>query len=148
MTPKGDTALDLVIAGGGPAGIMAGLLLRALGFGMLAWATNFPLLLLSAIFAALGGALFEAPSRAAVVMIARPEERSRYFAIESASSSIGTALGPLAGALLLSYSFELVALTSASFYVIACVMLLLNSSYTSTPFGLHTSLAQDFQASL
>jgi DHA1 family multidrug resistance protein-like MFS transporter len=103
--------------------IMLGLLLRALGFGMMAWATNVPLLLLSAIFAALGGALFDSPSRAAVILIARPEERSNYFAIESASSSIGTAVGPLAGALLLSYSFELVALTAASFYIVACIML-------------------------
>jgi MFS transporter, DHA1 family, multidrug resistance protein len=104
--------------------IMAGVLLRAVGFGMMAWATTFPLLLISAVFAALGGALFEAPGRAAVVTLSLPHERSRFFAIQATTSSIGTALGPLIGTLLLRYSFELVAITSASFYVVACVLTL------------------------
>jgi DHA1 family multidrug resistance protein-like MFS transporter len=104
--------------------IMAGVLLRAIGFGMMAWATTFPLLLLSAIFAALGGALFEAPGRAAVVTLSLPHERARYFAIQSTTSSIGTALGPLIGTLLLRYSFDLVALTSGSLYVVACLITL------------------------
>lgn len=100
--------------------IMTGMLFRALGFGMMAWASNFPLLLLSAIFAALGGAFFEAPSRAAIVLLTAPDERSRYFAIQSTTSSVGTALGPLIGTLLLSYySFEWVALTAASLYIVA-----------------------------
>jgi DHA1 family multidrug resistance protein-like MFS transporter len=105
--------------------IMAGLLLRALGFGMMAWANTFSILLLSAIFAALGGALFEAPGRAAVVLLSLPEERARYFAIQSSTSSIGTALGPLIGTLLLRYSFDLVALTAGSLYVIACLITLI-----------------------
>lgn len=99
--------------------ITAGVLLRAVGFGVMAWAENFPLLLLSALLAALGGALFESPGRAAAAAFAEPEERPRYFALQGASSSIGTALGPLAGTFLLRYSFEWVALASASLYVIA-----------------------------
>jgi DHA1 family multidrug resistance protein-like MFS transporter len=101
--------------------IMAGLLLRAVGFGMMAWANNFTILLISAIFAALGGALFEAPGRSAVVQLSLPEERGRYFAIQSTTSSIGTAIGPLLGTLLLRYSFDLVALTAGSFYIVACI---------------------------
>ena len=104
--------------------IMVGMLLRALGFGMMAWATSFPILLVSAIFAALGGALFEAPSRAAVVQLSLPEKRGRYFAIQATTSSIGTALGPLLGTLLLRYSFDVVVLTAASFYVVACLLTL------------------------
>lgn len=104
--------------------IMAGVLLRALGFGLMAWADTFPVLLVSAIFAALGGALFEAPSRAAVVQLSLPEERGRYFALQSTISSIGTALGPLIGTLLLRYSFDLVALTAASCYIVAFVLVL------------------------
>ena len=105
--------------------VMAGLLLRALGFGMMAWASTMPLLLLSAFFAACGGALFEAPQRAASVTLTLPEERTRYFAVQSTTSSIGTALGPLIGTFLLRYSFEWVALTAASFYVIACALTLI-----------------------
>ncbi len=105
--------------------IMAGVLLRAVGFGMMAWADSFAVLLVSALFAALGGALFEAPSRAAVVQLSLPEERGRYFAIQSTTSSIGTALGPLLGTLLLRYSFDVVALTSASLYVLAFILVLI-----------------------
>ena len=104
--------------------IAAGLLLRAIGFGMMAWATTFPVLLVSAIFAALGGALFESPGRAATVTLSLPEERARYFALQGTTSSIGTALGPLLGTLLLRYSFEVVALLSGSFYVIAFILTL------------------------
>ena len=104
--------------------IMVGMLLRAVGFGMMAWATTFPLLMLSAIFAALGGAFFEAPGRAAVVQLSLPEERGRYFAIQSTTSSLGTALGPLLGTLLLRYSFNIVALTAAAFYIVACLLTL------------------------
>jgi DHA1 family multidrug resistance protein-like MFS transporter len=89
---------------------------------MMAWANNFPILLVSAIFAALGGALFEAPSRAAVVMLSLPEERTRYFAIQSTVGSIGTAIGPLLGTFLLRYSFDFVALTAGSLYVVACLL--------------------------
>jgi DHA1 family multidrug resistance protein-like MFS transporter len=105
--------------------IMAGLLLRAVGFGMMAWADSFVILLVSAIFAALGGALFEAPGRAAVVQLSLPAERSRYFAIQSTTSSLGTAIGPLLGTLLLRYSFDVMALTAAAFYVVAWLMTLL-----------------------
>ncbi len=99
--------------------IAAGLLLRALGFGMMAWATTFPLLIISALFAALGGALFESPGRAATVNLSLPNERARFFALQSSTSSIGTAVGPLLGTILLRYSFELVALVAGSFYVVA-----------------------------
>jgi DHA1 family multidrug resistance protein-like MFS transporter len=105
--------------------IIAGLILRAVGFGMMAWADTFSILVISAIFAAFGGALFEAPCRAAVVLLTKPEERNRYFAIQSTTGSIGTALGPLIGTWLLRYSFDVMALTSASFYIVSGVLLLI-----------------------
>ena len=103
--------------------ILAGLLLRSVGFGLMAWADSFPLLVVSAILAALGGALFEAPGRAAVVMLALPAERNRYFAIQSSINSIGMAMGPLLGTLLLRYSFDMVVLLSASMYVASAALL-------------------------
>lgn len=103
--------------------ILAGLLLRSVGFGLMAWADSFPLLVVSAILAALGGALFEAPGRAAVVLLTLPEERNRYFAIQSSINSIGMAMGPLLGTLLLRYSFDLVVLLSASMYVVSAALL-------------------------
>lgn len=102
--------------------ICVGVLLRAFGFALMAWADTFPLLLLSALFAAFGGALFESPGRAAAVVLTEPETRSRYFALQGAASSIGTAVGPLAGTFLLRFSFQWVALASASLYVIAFLL--------------------------
>lgn len=102
--------------------ICTGVLLRAVGFALMAWAESFPLLLISALLAAFGGAFFESPGRAAAAALSEPEERSRYFALQGAASSIGTALGPLAGTFLLRYSFQWVALASASFYVLAFIL--------------------------
>src|SRR5690606_24384938 len=107
---------------GGEGLICVGVLLRAFRFALMAWADTFPLLLLSALFAAFGGALFESPGRAAAVVLTEPETRSRYFALQGAASSIGTAVGPLAGTFLLRFSFQWVALASASLYVIAFLL--------------------------
>ena len=49
--------------------ICAGMLLRAAGFACMAWADTFPLLLASALLAAIGGSLFESPLSAAIAAI-------------------------------------------------------------------------------
>ncbi|MGB9633683.1 MAG: MFS transporter, partial [Chloroflexaceae bacterium] len=78
--------------------IGAGVLVRAVGFVSLAWATSPGLLFVAMILSALGGALFEAPSRAAVAALTREEERARFYSITGVISGLGMALGPLAGA--------------------------------------------------
>ena len=82
--------------------------------------------LISALMAAIGGALFDSPSSAAMVALTRPDERNRYFAVLGVVRNLGMSLGPLAGALLLRIDFAFVALAAAGcFFVAAAVTLLL-----------------------
>jgi DHA1 family multidrug resistance protein-like MFS transporter len=101
--------------------ILAGLIVRFLGFAAMAWADSFVLLLLSAIFAALGGALFDSPSSASIAALTTPEDRSRYFSILGVVRNLGMAIGPLIGTWLLDYDFGVVAVSAASCYLVAWV---------------------------
>jgi DHA1 family multidrug resistance protein-like MFS transporter len=98
----------------GARGLIAvGMLVRTLSFVGMAFADTFPLLLLSAFLAAVGGALFDSPSSAAIAALTRTDDRARYFAVLGVVRGLGMTLGPLAGALLLRYDFALVALAAA-----------------------------------
>ena len=59
--------------------ICLGLAVRIVGFALMAWATTLPLLFLSVLLAAVGGALFESPRAAAIAALTRPEERQRFL---------------------------------------------------------------------
>nr|WP_246351496.1 MFS transporter [Deinobacterium chartae] len=100
--------------------ILLGLLVRALGFGAMAFADNYALLMASAALAAFGGALFEAPKSAAVAALTQPRDRQRFYAALGVSSNLGMSLGPLVGSLLLGVGFANVALVSAACYVLSC----------------------------
>lgn len=94
--------------------ICLGLLLRAVGFATMAWATTFPLLLTSAIIAALGGGLFESPKSAAIAALTDEADRARYFSLTGVVSGLGVTLGTQLGALLLRADWALVAWSSAA----------------------------------
>ncbi len=100
--------------------IVIGMLIRAISFSAMAVATTYPLLMMSAILAALGGALFDSPSSAAMVALTRPEERNRYFAVLGIVRGLGMSLGPLAGAALLRVDFAFVALAAGGCFFVAC----------------------------
>ncbi|MFQ3631979.1 MFS transporter [Roseiflexus sp.] len=100
--------------------IVIGMLIRAISFSAMAVATTYPLLMMSAILAALGGALFDSPSSAAMVALTRPEERNRYFAVLGIVRGLGMSLGPLAGAALLRVDFAFVAFAAGGCFFVAC----------------------------
>lgn len=102
--------------------ICLGLLVRGCGFTAMAWASTFPLLLLSAVLAAIGGALFEAPRSAAIAALTAPAERSRFYALSGTIGGLGMTVGPLAGAALLRTDFALVALVAAGCYFLAFLL--------------------------
>src|SRR5690348_11377697 len=63
--------------------IAAGMAVRALGFFGFGLGDSLPVILVSAVVAALGGALFEATGKAALAMLAGPQERPRYFSLSA-----------------------------------------------------------------
>jgi DHA1 family multidrug resistance protein-like MFS transporter len=102
--------------------ILCGLIVRFVGFSAMAWADSFPLLLGSAIFAALGGAMFDSPSSATIAALTTSEDRARYFSILGIVRNLGMAVGPLIGTALLIYDFGIVAIAAGSCYIIAFVV--------------------------
>lgn len=101
--------------------ILCGLIMRFVGFGAMAWADTFPLLLGSAIFAALGGALFDSPSSATIAALTTSENRARFFSILGVVRNLGMAIGPLVGTWLLDYNFGVVAIAAGSCYIVAWI---------------------------
>ncbi|PKP94627.1 MAG: MFS transporter [Alphaproteobacteria bacterium HGW-Alphaproteobacteria-16] len=94
--------------------IVLGVLLRAVGFGALAFAHDLPSLLLAMIVSALGGALFEAPYQAAITSLTTEENRARYYSLSNTVSGIATTLGPLIGVALLRFDFQAVSLAAGA----------------------------------
>lgn len=105
--------------------IAAGVLIRAIGFVSLAWASTPALLFLAMVLSAAGGALFEAPSRAAIAALTAEEERARIYALLGVVGGLGMTIGPLMGALLLRLNFQTVALVAAACFVVVFLVALL-----------------------
>lgn len=104
--------------------ILAGLLLRVVGFAMMAWADNFPLLLLSAFLAAVGGSMFDSPKNAAVVALTDEKDRPRFYALNGVVSQVGLTLGTQLGALLIQFDFAIVALSAAACFFLTFLVTL------------------------
>ena len=106
--------------------IGVGVLVRAVGFVSLAYASTPTLLFLAMALSAFGGALFDAPSRAAMAALTDATNRARFFSLNGVATGLGMTLGPLVGAMLLRLNFQTVALTAAvCFASISAVVLLL-----------------------
>ena len=105
--------------------IALGMIVRAVGFGAMGFAATYPLLMATAIVAAIGGALFESPRSAAIAALTDERERSSYFAKMGVVAGLGITAGTQAGALLLGIDFRLVALGGALTYVLLFVMIVL-----------------------
>ena len=102
--------------------IVLGLLIRAVGFGWMAFAET-PITLFGAvILAALGGSLFEAPKSAAGAALTSPAERPRFYRTLGVVGNVGMALGPALGALLLRFDFAVVSLAAAAIFVVAAAL--------------------------
>lgn len=104
--------------------ITAGMLIRTVSFVLMGFATSYPILLASALLAAVGGALFDSPSSAAIAALTSGPERSRYYSTLGVVGGLGMTLGPLVGALLLKQTFSLVAFIAAGCFFVAFLVTL------------------------
>jgi MFS transporter, DHA1 family, multidrug resistance protein len=126
LTQQGLTLFGGVLADqiGAKLLICSGLAVRIAGFVLMAWATTLPLLFLSALLAALGGALFESPRAAAIAALTRPEERQRFYSLAGVIGGVGMAVGPLIGAMLLRVDFAFAALVGAGCFTLNLIQTL------------------------
>jgi len=104
----------------GPRGlILAGLLIRALSFVLMGYAATPAMLLIASAAAAIGGALFGAPTRAAVSVLVPQEKVTDAYARISLLQNLGRTAGPLAGVWLIQFDFATVGLAAGLFYFLA-----------------------------
>lgn len=101
--------------------IITGMLLRALGFALMAVADQPWILWLSCLLSGLGGTLFDPPRTALVVKLTRPHERGRFFSLLMMQDSACSVIGALIGSWLLKYNFHLVCWAGALMFILAAL---------------------------
>jgi MFS transporter, DHA1 family, multidrug resistance protein len=102
--------------------ILSGIFIRSGSFILMGYATTPTMLLLSGILAALGGALFDAPSKAVVAALAPQEALSDLYARIGILQNVARTVGPLIGALLIQFHFQVVGIAAAGFFLLAFVV--------------------------
>ncbi|MEI2709427.1 MAG: MFS transporter [Chitinophagaceae bacterium] len=105
--------------------ILFGVLIRAVSFVVMGFATVPWLLLLSGLLAALGGALFDAPIRATLATLAPEEELTAVYGRLGILQNVARTIGPLIGAYLIRFDFQMVGLAAAAFFLLAFFITLL-----------------------
>ncbi|QRX90410.1 MFS transporter [Streptomyces noursei] len=101
--------------------IMAGCLLRTVGFGLLGWVDNLPALIVASAAAGFAGALFN-PAVRAYLAAGAGERRVDAFATFNVYYQAGMLLGPLVGLALLAADFRLVCTVSAALFAALTVL--------------------------
>ncbi|AEM81986.1 MFS transporter [Streptomyces violaceusniger] len=103
------------------APIMAGCLLRTVGFGLLGWIDNLPALIAASAATGLAGALFN-PAVRAYLASEVGERRVDAFATFNVYYQSGMLLGPVVGLALLAADFRLVCTVAAAIFAVLTVL--------------------------
>lgn len=98
--------------------LCSGLVIRAVGFFMLGYATTMPVFFLALLFTGLGGALFDAPFQAATVALTRPEERREYYLLANYFAGLAATFGPLLAIIILLIDFSTVGIAAGMCFLI------------------------------
>ncbi|MFF0627076.1 MFS transporter [Streptomyces sp. NPDC004296] len=101
--------------------IMAGCLLRTLGFGLLGWVDDLPTLLVASAATGFAGALFN-PAVRAYLAAEAGERRVDAFATFNVYYQAGMLLGPLVGLALLATDFQLVCTVAAGIFALLTLL--------------------------
>lgn len=96
--------------------IVTGLLLRTVGFGLFAFVSSFPGVLVAAILSGVAGALFS-PAARAYIATAGAEGRTAAFALQNVFGRVGMLLGPPLGVVLLMFDFPVMAIAAAAMFL-------------------------------
>ncbi|MEV6524517.1 MFS transporter [Longispora sp. NPDC051575] len=123
--------------------IVAGLVLRTVGFALLGFVDTLPALLVASVLTGLAGALFN-PSVRAYVAAEAGERRVDAFAVFNVFYQAGILIGPLVGLLLIAADFRTVCLVAAAVFAaltIVQVRLLPNQPREEADPGRATGLA-------
>jgi DHA1 family multidrug resistance protein-like MFS transporter len=101
--------------------MVAGFGVRVVGFLLFALSGDFLGVLAGAFVTALGGALFDPPSRAALAYLTPERDRQNAYAAMGSAAWLGQHIGQLLGAILLPFSFQAVSVAAAAAFLIAAI---------------------------
>lgn len=101
--------------------IVAGMLLRAAGFAVMAVAHHPGVLVFSCLLSGLGGMLFDPPRSAMIIKLTRPHERNRFYSLLMMQDSAAAMGGALLGTWLLGFDFFWVAMGGCAVFVLAAL---------------------------
>ncbi len=125
--------------------IVAGCLLRTVGFGMLVVAHSLPVVLIASAATGFAGALFNPAVRAYLAADAG-ERRVEAFAMFNIFYQAGILLGPLAGLALIAFDFRVTALGAAAVFAVLTVgQLCALPRHAAEPAAEKTSVLQDWR---
>ena len=113
----------------GPRGLMvAGCLVRVVGFVLLGLASSLPAAVAGAILTGVGGALFSPSLEVLAAHVGTRSESSggrsrlQVFALLAVAAELGAVLGPFLGSLMLGVSFQVVSFVGAGVFVVIAVV--------------------------
>ncbi len=99
--------------------IIAGCVLRSVGFLLLGWARDLPTLLLAAALTGFAGALFTPSAQACLATLCpEPEHRRSAFSLHNMASQAGMLAGPLLGMLLIRVDFRLAGSAASGLFLV------------------------------
>src|SRR5258708_39410935 len=101
--------------------IVAGFVVRATGFLLFALSHDVPGVIAGAFVTAVGGALFDPPSRASLAYLTPEHSRQDVYAAAGTAGRLGQGLGPLLGPPLLPFSFGAVTIAAAAPVLFAAI---------------------------
>lgn len=102
--------------------VLIGLLIRAISFVLMGSAQTHAMLLLAGVLAALGGALFDAPTQAILTAVAPKEQLADLYAKTGVLQNTARTIGPIVGAILINFDFKVVGWASGGFFLLAWVV--------------------------
>ncbi len=106
---------------GAKPSIVAGMLLRAAGFGVMAVAHHPAVLVLSCLLSGMAGMLFDPPRSAMIIKLTRPQDRNRFYSLLMMQDSAAAMGGALLGTWLLAFDFFWVAISGSIAFTLAAL---------------------------
>ena len=104
--------------------LCSGLVIRAIGFFMLGYATGHTAFFIALLLTGLGGALFDAPFQAATIALTRADERREFYLLANYFSGLAATIAPLVAILLLLIDFSAVGIAAGSCFLINVIIAL------------------------
>lgn len=100
--------------------IIAGCALRAVGFGLFAFGTSLPMLVLASILSGLAGALFN-PAVRGYISVSAGERKAEAFSLFNLFANAGALAGPLLGSALILVGFQASAICAAAIFALLTI---------------------------